>query len=194
MSFHRPTTVAAVAIIVALACCGALAQTSPPSQAGQADYSVFPPVGNPPTANVGHPATNPLQSDAASYSANQCAKEYAPLRDEAERRGKLIKEASERHAGPEEACKLIGSYAQAESKMISFVETHATACAIPIRVMDQLKSGHQNTEALQTKVCNVAQQMQRKGLPAGPVGDFYLRDDVSKRQPVGPVGDFDPVR
>ena len=173
MSFHRPTTVAAVAIILALACCGALAQTSPPSQAGQA-ASVFPPVGNPPTANVGRPATNPLQSDAASSSANQCAKEFAPLREEAAKRGRLIKEASERHAGPVEACKLISSYALAESKMIRFAETRASACAIPTRVMDQLKSGYQNTEALQARVCNMAQQIQRKGLPAGPVGDFFI--------------------
>jgi hypothetical protein len=56
--------------------------------------------------------------------------------------------------------------------MISFVETHATACAIPAKFGDPLKNGHKNTEALQTKVCNVAQQMQRNGTPAGQVGDF----------------------
>ena len=33
---------------------------------------------------------------------------FVPLRQQAEARGKLIKAASERHAPPEEACKLIG--------------------------------------------------------------------------------------
>ncbi len=141
-------------------------------------------MGNPPIANLG---TSPPLSP-------ECAKEFAPLRDEAEKRGRLIKDASERHAGPLEACKLIGGYAEAENKMISFVETHATTCAILTRTRDQLKGGHENTEALQTEVCNVARQMQRKGLPAGPVGDFYFRDDGNERQPAGPLGDFDPYR
>ena len=32
---------------------------------------------------------------------------------------------------------------------------------------EQLQAGHKNTEALEAKVCNVAQQMQQRG-PAGP--------------------------
>ena len=39
-----------------------------------------------------------------------------PLRAEAERRGKLIKAASDRHASPVEACKLIKNFGQAESR------------------------------------------------------------------------------
>ncbi len=46
-----------------------------------------------------------------------------PLREEAEKRGKLIKAASERHAPPDEACKLIGNFGQAEIKMIKYVES-----------------------------------------------------------------------
>lgn len=95
-------------------------------------------------------------------------KEFAPLRDDAERRGKLIKAASDRHASPDEACKLIRSFGQAESKMISYVESHASKCGIPAQIGDQLKAGHKGTEALQTKVCNVAQQMQSQ--PRGPAG------------------------
>ena len=50
-------------------------------------------------------------------------KEFVPLREEAEKRGKLIKAASERHAPPDEACKLIGNFGQAEIKMIKYVES-----------------------------------------------------------------------
>ena len=94
-------------------------------------------------------------------------KGFLPLRAEAEKRGKLIKAASDRHATPDEACKLIGSFSQAESKMIQFVEAHTAKCGIPGQVADQLKTGHKNTENMQKKVCQVAQQMQQRG-PAGP--------------------------
>jgi hypothetical protein len=89
-------------------------------------------------------------------------KEFMPLREEAERRGKLIKAASDRHATPDEACKLIGNFGQSEIKMIKFIESHATKCGIPPQVADQLKNGHKNTENMQKKVCAVAQQ------PRGP--------------------------
>jgi hypothetical protein len=90
-----------------------------------------------------------------------------PLREEAERRGKLIKAASDRHAPPDEACKLISNFGQAETKMINYVEQHSAQCGIPAQIGDQLKTGHKNTEALRTKVCAVAQQVQQRG-PAGP--------------------------
>ena len=92
---------------------------------------------------------------------------FVPLREDAEKRGKLIKAASDRHAPPEEACKLIASFAQAEIKMIKYVEDHAAKCGIPSQISDQLKTGHKNTEMMQKKVCQVAQQQQQKG-PAGP--------------------------
>ena len=94
-------------------------------------------------------------------------KAFTPLREEAEKRGKLIKAASDRHAPPDEACKLIRNYGQAEINMIKYVETNASKCGIPPQISEQLKSGHKNTENMQQKVCNVAQQLQQKG-PAGP--------------------------
>ena len=93
-------------------------------------------------------------------------KGFLPLREDAEKRGKLIKAAGERHAPPAEACKLIEGFSQAESKMIKYVETHAAKCGIPSQIADQLKTGHKNTETMQKKVCQVAEQ-QQKG-PAGP--------------------------
>jgi hypothetical protein len=94
-------------------------------------------------------------------------KVFVPLREEAEKRGKLIKAASERHAPPDEACKLIGNFGQAEIKMMKYVESHAAKCGIPPQISEQLKNGHKNTENMQQKVCAVAQQVQQKG-PAGP--------------------------
>ena len=98
-------------------------------------------------------------------------KGFIPLREEAEKRGKLIKAASDRHAPPAEACKLLANFGQSELKMIKYIETNSAKCGIPPRIADQLKGGHKNTEAMQRRVCDVAQQ-QRGREPAGPVGDF----------------------
>ena len=94
-------------------------------------------------------------------------KGFVPLREDAEKRGAAIKAASARKASPDEACKLIGNFAQAEIKMIKYVETNAAKCGIPPSVADQLKNGHKNTSKMQAQVCNVAQQQQQRG-PAGP--------------------------
>jgi hypothetical protein len=99
--------------------------------------------------------------------SDACMNAFMPLREEAEKRGKLIKAASDRHAPPDEACKLIGNFGRAEIKMIKYVESHATKCGIPPQISDQLKNGHKNTENMKRKVCAVAEQLQQRG-PTGP--------------------------
>jgi hypothetical protein len=155
-----------------------------PGQTPLKNDPAFPPVnGAAPAASVGAPPSSfPVQGAAPvtgagfergpappsqSGAAEQCMKAFVPLREEAEKRGKLIKAASDRHAPPEEACKLIGNYSQAELKMIKYVQVNATKCGIPPQISDQLKNGHKNTETMQQKVCSVAQQQQQRG-PAGP--------------------------
>jgi hypothetical protein len=155
-----------------------------PGQTPLKNDPAFPPVnGAAPTASVGAaPSSFPVQGAAPitgsafergpappsqSGSAEECMKAFVPLREDAEKRGKMIKAASDRHAPPEEACKLIGNYSQAEIKMIKYVENHAAKCGIPPQIADQLKGGHKNTENMLQKVCAVAQQQQQRG-PAGP--------------------------
>ena len=157
-----------------------------PNQGVIQNDPAFPPVnGAAPAARVGAGPSSPFPSNGAAPlmggaggfgpppgapqggPSEACMKDFMPLREEAERRGKLIKAASDRRAPPEEACKLIRSYGEAELKMLKFVESHQAKCGIPPQIGDQLKNGHKGTEALMTKVCNVAQQMQQRG-PAGP--------------------------
>ena len=95
-------------------------------------------------------------------------KGFVPLREEAEKRGKLIKAAGERKAPPDEACKLIGNYGQAEVKMIAYIDSHAAKCGIPPQVAEQLKNGHKGTEGLQKRVCAAAQQQQQQQKMAAP--------------------------
>ena len=155
-----------------------------PGQAAPSNASPFPSVnGAAPAASVGtppsssFPATGAAPITGAAFERppaqpqggppDDCMKQFIPLREEAEKRGKLIKAASERHAPADEACKLITSFGQAEMNMIKFIQSHSAKCGIPPQVSDQMKTGHKNTDTMQKKVCAVAQQAQQKG-PAGP--------------------------
>jgi hypothetical protein len=161
---------------------GAFPAPLPSRAATSADDPAFPAVnGAAPIASLGvAPASFPAngaapinnstfeRGTAASQGApDECMKGFLPLRQEAEKRGKLIKAASDRHAAADEACKLIENFGQSEIKMIRYVEAHAAKCGIPPQITDQLKNGHKNTEGMQQKVCAVAQQQQQRG-PAGP--------------------------
>jgi len=185
-----PLTVAAVAIHAGQAFAqGTFPAPLPNQSAAPANASPFPPV----NGAAPRPSAFPSQGAApasggsvfdrgaaptggmpqaggppqAGGSQDACMKGFMPLREEAEKRGKLIKAAGERKAPPDEACKLIGSFGQAEIKMIKYVEANATKCGIPPQIGEQLRTGHKNTEAMQQKVCAVAQQAQARG-PAGP--------------------------
>jgi len=155
-----------------------------PGQAAPSNASPFPPVnGAAPAAAAGgaspFPATGAAPITGSAFERgpappsqgggppDDCMKKFMPLREEAEKRGKLIKAAGERKAAPDEACKLIGNFGQAEIKMIKFVESNAARCGIPSQVADQMKTGHKNTENMQKKVCGMAQQVQQRG-PSGP--------------------------
>lgn len=177
-----PITVA----MVTMGAAGAHAQGFPAPLPNQATTdSAFPPVnGKAPVASIGGAPQASFPTNGAApiggagaFSAapptqggpgEDCMKAFMPLREEAEKRGKLIKAASDRHAPPDEACKLIRNFSQAETKMIKYIEVHAAKCGIPANVGAQMKDGHKNTEAMATKVCNVAQQMQNQ--PRGPAG------------------------
>jgi hypothetical protein len=106
-------------------------------------------------------------SQAGPPGGDDCMNGFLSLRQEAEQRGAMIRTASDRHAPPDEACKLIGNFAQSEIKMIKYVEAHAQKCGIPPEVGEQMKTGHKNTENMMKKVCDAAKQQQARG-PAGP--------------------------
>jgi len=163
---------------------GAFPAPLPGGQAAPSNASPFPPVnGAAPAASVGGPSPFPSAGAApitgsafergpappsqAGGPPDDCMKKFMPLREEAEKRGKAIKAAGERKASPDEACKLIGNFGQAEIKMIKFVESNAARCGIPPSVAEQMKTGHKNTEGMQKKVCAAAQQVQQRG-PSGP--------------------------
>ena len=107
---------------------------------------------------------------APSAQAQQmpCMNEIAPLRQAVEKAGAAIKAAADKKAERSEICSRIKTFVAQEAKFIKYIETNAAKCGIPAQVGDQMKAGHKNTEAMATKVCNVAQQMQNQ--PRGPAG------------------------
>jgi hypothetical protein len=177
-----PLTIAVVTVHAGQAVAQSAFPAPLPGQAAPANASPFPPVnGAAPAASVGGPSPFPSAGAAPiagggmgaapppppSGGADACMKGFVPLREEAEKRGKLIKAASDRKATPDEACKLIKNFGAAEMKMIKYVETNSAKCGIPPQIADQLKSGHKNTDKMQNQVCNMAQQAQQ-ARPAGP--------------------------
>src|SRR3954454_15271167 len=130
-----PLTVAALAACAVEASAQGAFPAPLPNQ--PANASPFPPVnGAAPAASFGQPSAFPSNGAAplagggaapvgpppqAGGPSEACMKNFVPLREEAENRGKLIKAASERHAQPDEACKLIENYSQAEAKMMKYV-------------------------------------------------------------------------
>jgi hypothetical protein len=128
----------------------------------------------PPPGQAGAAASGPVPFPPANVDApsDACRKEFAPLRDEAEERAKLIKAAGARHALPGEACKLLGSFAQSEIKMIKYLDANSAKCGILPQIGDQIRAGHEKTEAIRIKVCAAALQARGASEPRGPVGDF----------------------
>lgn len=141
-------------------------QPAPPFASTPANDSAFS-RGAAPVSGAGFGGAGPQPPSGGPASADVCMKGFVPLREEAEKRGKLIKAASDRHAPPDEACKLIRNFGESEVKMIKYIETNSAKCGIPPQIGDQLKTGHKNTEKMQTQVCNVAQQAATQR-PAGP--------------------------
>jgi len=87
-----------------------------------------------------------------------CEHEFSPLRDDVERRGQLIKEASAARVPPAQACKLIRGFEQAEGRLIRFVETHAGACEVPADLVARLGASRERTRVLMARVCTVARR------------------------------------
>jgi hypothetical protein len=143
-------------------------QMAPAPAAAPANDSAFT-RGAAPVSGAGFGAAGPQPPTAGPGGGGEaCMKAFVPLREEAEKRGQLIKAASERKAPPDEACKLIKNFAASETKMIKYIEANASKCGIPPQIGDQMKKGHANTEKMQNQVCNVAQQAATQQRAAAP--------------------------
>ncbi len=111
---------------------------------------------------------------------------FAPLRQDAEKRAKMIQAASERKAPPQEACGLIKAYVQAESKLVNYVTTKQTACGIPAEIPKQLKANQGRSQQMMKVVCQAAAQPQGGGgAAAAPSLSEVLGSSARAGSPLG---------
>ena len=86
-------------------------------------------------------------------------------RDEVQKNAAAIRNANQRKAPPDEACKLFKVFLASESKMIKGLEQNSTLCGVPPDVIKQLKGSHASVEKIGKQVCDAAAQGPR---PSGP--------------------------
>ena len=112
-----------------------------------------------------------------------CFQEFMKLRQEADKKGRAIQEASKKKVPPTVACKLFNEYSASENKLVKYVSTNATKCEIPKEVVENLTKNHAKTNEVRARVCQVAAAGPPK--PRGP----SLSDALS-----APVPDAGNVR
>jgi hypothetical protein len=85
-----------------------------------------------------------------------CFKDFMPLRQEAEQRANAVRSAGENKAPREQVCSLINRFAEAENKLVKFVEQNAVWCGIPSEALTQMKASQKQTQIARQRVCSAA--------------------------------------
>jgi hypothetical protein len=96
--------------------------------------------------------------------APPCMREFAPLREEAEKRANALKVAMQKKVARDDACNLIKRFSEAEAKVVKYVTINAQQCRIPPQEVAKMKGNHDRTAKMQTQVCSTAAG------PAKPTG------------------------
>jgi hypothetical protein len=99
------------------------------------------------------PGFNTAPPPQQQQQAPPCMQEFAPIRQEAEKRANALKVAMQKKVPREEACNLIKRFSEAEAKVVKYVTTNAQQCRIPPDAVAQMKGNHDRTAKMQTQVC-----------------------------------------
>jgi hypothetical protein len=94
-----------------------------------------------------------------------CIKDFARLRDDAAKKAQAIRAANEHKVDAKVACHLFTAFSAAEEKLIKYADANAAWCGIPEQIVKSMKQAHGRTNAIRTKVCQVAAAPPR---PRGP--------------------------
>ena len=107
--------------------------------------SVFPQGG-------GGPAPSAFGAPAQQQMPPQC-QSFPKLRDEAKQRAEKVGEISKRKGDRKEMCGAVTRFAEAEDKIVKFLEDNKATCGIPPQVITQAKQGHSGTVKFRDTVC-----------------------------------------
>lgn len=133
----------------------------------------------------------PVRAQAPAQ-APPCAKDFLPLRDEAQRRAQAIQAAGKRKAPPKETCPLFNRFVAAEAKFVKYAAENGTWCGIPPDAVQQMKANHAKSVEIRGKVCEAAA---RPAAPAGPsLSDALGTSRVPNAETIKPGrGTFDTL-
>jgi hypothetical protein len=92
-----------------------------------------------------------------------CLAAFVPIRTDAEKRAHVVQEAIKRRVPPQELCGVFTSFAEAEGKVVKFIESNARSCGIPAEVLTVTKSNHGKTLEKKQQICAAAQFGERRG-------------------------------
>ncbi len=123
-----------------------------------------------------------------------CADGFTTLRGAAETKGKAIQAAAKRKASPQELCPLFRAYAEAEAKMVKFLETNQAWCQVPPEALKGSKANHAKTLQVRTQVCQAATNPAAAAPPsAGLSGVLTNIPGSAPAPPTGGTGVFDTL-
>ncbi len=123
-----------------------------------------------------------------------CAEEFTALRGAAENRGKAIQAAAKRKATPQDLCPLFRAYAEAEGKMVQFLEKNQAWCQVPAEAIKGTKANHAKTLQVRTQVCQAAANPAMAAPPsAGLSGLLTNIPGSAPPPPTGGTGVFDTL-
>lgn len=100
----------------------------------------------------------PGQAPPQQQQMPPCFKDFAPLKEEAEKRGLAVKHATEKKekASREEVCALIKRYSDAEARLVKFIKDNTAKCGIPPEAATQMSANHSRTLKSVNAVCSNA--------------------------------------
>jgi len=123
-----------------------------------------------------------------------CAQDFTSLRGAAETKGKAIQAAAKRKAPPQELCPLFRAYAEAEAKMVQFLEKNQAWCQVPPDAIKGSKTNHAKTLQVRTQVCRAAANPAAAAPPsAGLSGALTNIPGAAPPPPTGGTGVFDTL-
>lgn len=118
-----------------------------------------------PTNPFDQPAISPFDQPPPQQGEPPCLKDFARLRDDAEKHATAVMAAQKNKVPLPEACRLLTLFSASQERFLVYAKKNQATCGIPPQLIQQITRGHDNVAKARTKVCQMAAQPQR---PAGP--------------------------
>ena len=94
-------------------------------------------------------------SSALAQAPAQCVK-FPQLRDEAQQKALLVRNAVMHKADRKEICALVTKFYSAEAIVVKFLDENKTWCGIPEQAITVAKTNHERTLKFRTAACSEA--------------------------------------